>query len=723
MTTPFPRRVTGAALIAVLFGSGLVAQTSPRPTEPDLNEKEEVVRLSPFEVSDDAQGYVASNAFSGTRFRAELLTLPKPIDIITSEFIEDIGARSLYDAMTYVTGVPQEQANNSSYTDTGFRYRGFAHTNVYRNGFRALGLIDPIMIDRLEVLKGPSSNFAGTISPGGVINYVTRRPPQKPMANFKQTVGSYNLTRTEIEVGGPVAATGGKLSYRLGGAYQEEDTHRNFEHTEKSVITGAVDYRLSERTLVSANYTAIMREGTLPFVAPVRIGEQQWVKLPRSFNPAGPEAYRSNSHSQAELTVDHRLNDNLSLRLTGLLNNSFFDRKDPTIPNTLIVEAGTGRRLLNRTALMESQANRDLHGMAFLLAEYGSPEKIRYRGNLALERFYEFAGVYRYVNPAISGVAGRIDIDNPNYSLGPDSAYNVRSGNAFDLNFAYNTISLMNQLEFFNTRLLVQFGGRRDLGEQVITNYIPAVPVKTVVPIEANTYSSGVSFRLRQGVAAYVSYNESFQPVSGLNAQGNPYKPLMGEGYDAGIKFSFMEGRISGSVSAFSMDSVNILRNDPANPGFRVQSGEENSKGFEGGVQLNLKSGLQLTTGYSNMNARVKSNSDNRALEGTRLVNTPKHSGNFWAKYTVPSGPLQKFRVGVGVIYVGERSAGGLDPVGIRVPNYTRIDMLLGYETKLFNRRTVFSVNVANLLDRDYFISSGALSPPRMMAGNMTILF
>lgn len=723
MTLLFPLRRLGTVFCVSLLTTGLVAQVASDDRAHEDDDEKEIVTLSPFEVKDDQSGYTASNAFSGTRFRSDLLTMPKPIDIVTSEFISDIGARSLYDAMMYVTGVPQEQPNNSSATDTGFRYRGFAHTNVYRNGFRALGLIDPIMIDRLEILKGPSSNFAGTISPGGVINYITRRPTQKPMANLKQSVGSYGLLRSEIDLGGPVAATDGKLSYRIAGAYEQADSHREFEHTEKNVITGAVEYRINDRTSVSGNYSAIKRTGTLIYAAPLRIGEQRWVEMPRSFNQAGPEALRSNSHSQAELTIDHRLNDNLSLRLTGFLGNSFFDRKDPTIPNTLIIEPGTGRRLLNRTALMESQANRDLHGMAFLLAEYGSKDTVRYRGNLAVERYYEFAGVYRYVNPAISGAAGRLDIDNPDYSLGPDSAYNVRSGNAFDLDFAYNSISLMNQLEFFDARLLLQFGGRRDIGEQVITNYIPATPVKIYVPIEANTYSGGISYRLREGVAAYVSYNESFQPVSGLNAQGNPYKPLMGKGYDAGIKFNLMNGRVSGSVAAFNMDSINILRNDPANPGFRVQSGEENSQGAEGGVQLNLK-GLQLTTGYSYMDAKVVSHTDLPALEGVRLVNTPTHSGNFWAKYTVQEGPLAKFKIGLGVIYVGNRSAGGFDREdGIRVPSYTRLDMLLGYETKLLGKRTVFSVNVANLLDRDYFISSGARSAPRMMAGNMTIQF
>ena len=76
--------------LAALVPMGLNAQTTST-TERD-EQREEVVRLSPFEVVETEDvGYRATNTTSGTSLNTAIKDLPMTIQVVTSEFMTDIG--------------------------------------------------------------------------------------------------------------------------------------------------------------------------------------------------------------------------------------------------------------------------------------------------------------------------------------------------------------------------------------------------------------------------------------------------------------------------------------------------------------------------------------------------------------------------------------------------------------------------------------------------------
>ncbi|MFM9031249.1 MAG: TonB-dependent receptor plug domain-containing protein, partial [Opitutaceae bacterium] len=133
--TPF--LTVAAALLAAPALPGQVRPSSPEKPEAP-------VMLAQFEVSAQGDdGYKAANAISGTSFNTALLDLPRPVEVITAEFIEDIGAREIGEALKYSgsmsdngTGTPEDVTGNNFYN------RGFQSFTSYRNGYRSYGVVD-----------------------------------------------------------------------------------------------------------------------------------------------------------------------------------------------------------------------------------------------------------------------------------------------------------------------------------------------------------------------------------------------------------------------------------------------------------------------------------------------------------------------------------------------------------------------------------------------------
>ena len=108
MTYPFPcRRVV--ALIGVILAPGLAAQEAPLAED---QSDEDIIELSPFTVDTTAdQGYRATNSISGSRINTAIKEIPMPIEVITEDFLKDVGATDLRESLRYSAGVVLQSQN------------------------------------------------------------------------------------------------------------------------------------------------------------------------------------------------------------------------------------------------------------------------------------------------------------------------------------------------------------------------------------------------------------------------------------------------------------------------------------------------------------------------------------------------------------------------------------------------------------------------------------
>lgn len=224
---------------------------------------EPVYELPPFQVDASSdRGYVATNTVSGTSLRTSIRDLPMPLEVLNQEFIEDIGAIDMKEALDYSAGVytstfrtetgsvsgvagtedtsaPPDRSPssvgsvNNPFANT-ISIRGYSVPNQQRMGFRVGagaigtgwsivtgGLTDASNLERMEVVRGPAALLYGINVLSGVVNMIPKRPVGEEKFNTTLTLGSYEFYRGTIEATGPLIKD--RLNYRAMATFQENN--------------------------------------------------------------------------------------------------------------------------------------------------------------------------------------------------------------------------------------------------------------------------------------------------------------------------------------------------------------------------------------------------------------------------------------------------------------------------------------------------------------------
>jgi iron complex outermembrane receptor protein len=253
----FRRRALRAFGATFVLSASLRAQTPPAAGTPD-----DVVRLSEFQVTTSSdKGYRAANSVSATRIDTPIKDLPFAISAFTSQFITDTGARDLFDVVQYapsVTSAGREfNGGNSVYT-----IRGFDQAPQH-NGFVGEAYVDTVSVERVEVVKGPSSVLYGQVAPGGTVNYITKRPGAKPFAVWNGQLGSYDFWRTSLDLNQPLVEK--KLLLRFNGAFENGLQYIEPGKQRTTVLAPVVTWRLNGRVALTVDYQWFSRRETPPY--------------------------------------------------------------------------------------------------------------------------------------------------------------------------------------------------------------------------------------------------------------------------------------------------------------------------------------------------------------------------------------------------------------------------------------------------------------------------
>lgn len=255
------RSAAFAALAVTL--SAQTTSPSPAPASPPADSEGETLVLSTFTVSTTQdQGYRAGNSVSATRIDTPIKNLPFSINAFTEQFIEDTGARDLQDIVKYapgVTGAGREFVSGN----TRFNIRGFDTSTPQRNGFVGARYVDPVNIQRVEVVKGPASLLYGAIEPGGTVNYITKKPFERRTVQFSQDAGFYDFSRTTLDVNQPIIA--GKLLARINALYEMGPNPGGPTDDSRWVIAPSLTWIIAKNHSLTVDYEFFRREEQTPF--------------------------------------------------------------------------------------------------------------------------------------------------------------------------------------------------------------------------------------------------------------------------------------------------------------------------------------------------------------------------------------------------------------------------------------------------------------------------
>ncbi|GJD42262.1 Ferrichrome outer membrane transporter/phage receptor [Methylobacterium cerastii] len=719
--------LVGVASAALIAGIGAAqAQASKPPgtsNTPSAGSGNTNVTLDELTVESQnptfgTAGFVATRSTAGMKGNDSILETPATVSVITRE---ELDVRGVQDINTAVAYTPNVQAVDYPGGQGGptFTLRGFNANNfdsVYQDGLR-YGFnsfdqnIEPYAYERIDVIKGPISVLYGAGQPGGIINLVSKRPSFTPFNEVFLQGGNRNRIQAGFDLTGPVEGAP-QFAYRITGLVRNSDSQVKYTPDDRTFIAPSVTWRPDSDTSLTvlakyAEYRGGGSEQSLPIVGsiiPSTKGFYQrdiFVGQP-NFNTGLLE------NKEIGYILDHTF-------APGWLLHSAF-RAYETTSKYDAVGASPAATPTSFLAVSVFPYLRDQSSQGLLADNHveGQFATLDVQHNVVFG--VDFQNYYRrdsrtYPNGYPLAAANRsINLYDPVYNLA--IAFPQRTN--FSARAAQQQTGLYFQDQMKWNGFILTGSVRNDWVDQRITSTFnfPNLPVATLnrttvdqQSFSALSYRAALGYELPYGIVPYASYSTSFNPqIAGQRADGSALSPRDATQVEGGVKWQPPGSNALYTASYFEITQTNIPLADVANPGFFVETGEAQSKGFELEGKANLFEGFNFIFGFAHLETRVTKNAANPALVGNRLPNAPNNTVSLFADYAFPLGsPFGGFRAGAGVRYVGQRTdANNVD----NIPSYALVDASISYDLARLDpawKGAVLSVNATNLFDQRYF--------------------
>ncbi|WP_414663960.1 TonB-dependent siderophore receptor [Horticoccus sp. 23ND18S-11] len=741
--TPVKTRSLLTSLATWFAAAGVAEAQVPAPASAPVADSQ-VVTLNAFTVSaSDTSGYRAEKTVSGTLIATDVKSMPASIQVVTAALLADMDTRRVEDSIRFISGVGLAARNEGAGGGTRseqFVVRGFQTSQVLRNGVRMQGITNSANLERIEVLKGPSSIFFGAADPGGVINVITKRPLAERYGAVRLGFGDDNYKYAEFDFNQPIVDK--TLLFRFMGSRLDTDGWRKFWHDNQTFLSAVAEWNPTPTTRLT--FDAQVRKQTgiqerlgdvflttdrpAPFTQQLLTGAalQRTIEL-GALTPTDTYDDESTFHSvtlaqkvgeRVLVSAVYGASDGNRLQRTTVTRNriatndnySYFDRPG-------ISSIGAVNRTINVNVLVSFDLLRTKNKLVagWDRSEAGNKELLfAYANNspFTTKRFLfdrgtdaEIFGVRKY--PTLE------EIGTPN---GPGAVVNNPWSKPIWQQGAYVT----NQMKLFDERLTL-LGGTRwsDLRAQGRTAWTPQY---------------GATFAITPGISAYALYSESFRPngrASTIDPTSPFFPPENGVGKEGGLKFSLIKNKLTGTVALFQVDKKNVRR---VNSGAAVLgingatlTDGERSDGYEMDLVWTPTRNFTAILSAAHINARVFADVINTASSpdlnndgkpdtlGLPLVGNSPDSYALWTKYEFTQAPLAGLALSLG--YQRREGPIPLDASFARKfvvqDAYDRLDVVVAYATRVFQRRVRFQLNVNNVTDNFYADRSLGYANPR----------
>ena len=644
-------------------------------------------------------GVVARSSLSATKTGTDLLATPQAVNVVTREEIEARGAGDLAQALQYTPGVVSQYGNTDMRHDW-FMVRGF-NPGRFMDGLRlpygVLGYaqprIDPFLLERVEVLKGPGSVLYGQSTPGGLLNMVSKRPTERAQGEVHVEYGSHEHREVGLDLGGPLDEQG-RVRYRMVALLRDADSQVDHVGEERQLLAPSLSLQLGENTELTllAHYQKIDADGggappALPALGTL-YGGAPWGKLgPDTF--IGEPGYDQFTNEQMFLgyELEHRLNEVWTLR-----QNLRLARVD-TDTQRVQGAALAGNDLVRYAwAFPEDSDSLTLDNQALASFRLGQADhKVLLGLDYQLERgTYDehFDGLN--VSPIDLGTLAYTGdaVKPPLTTRREQDRYQV--GAYLQDEIAINGFTL-------------HLAGRYDLADADNTTRNIVAGSKTSVDQRDEAFSGriGLVYEFDNGLAPYVSYSESFLPTSGTDAGGNALEPTEGKQYELGLRFQPLDGNSLWTLSAYELTQQNVLTRDLLT-NERSQTGEVRMRGVELEAKVELTQGLQALASYTLADSEI-TRDGNPGIKGNEQPFVPNKQGSLWLAYGVEQGLLRGLGLGGGARYIGESY--GETANLYETDSVTLFDASVSYDVAKAmgsDNGVTLQLSANNLTDREY---------------------
>lgn len=643
--------------------------------------------------TDPVPGFVPSVSASGTKTDTKLIETPQAISVVSRDNLDARGVDTIAQALQYTAGVAVQTGGADPRYDQakirGFETNGFSN---FRDGLRdtangsayfSVFRNEPYGVQRIDVVKGPSSVMYGQSPPGGLIDLISKRPTDQAFGEIVGLVGTADRLQGAFDVGGPVDKDK-TLLYRLTGVLRDSDAQvAKFSDKVKDhrqYIAPAVTWRPTNDTTLTilSDYQHDVTGNAFPLsVATLRAGKVVDVKALPLF--LGEPSYNTFDQTQYRVgyQFEHRFSDDLIVRSKARYGHVDVEYRYVTFAGTPLDTQTVYPRISRRVMENSDTFNIDNHVIA--KASTGPLQHTLLVGT-DYQAFQLGGNQYGGTAPSLSRI-------NPVYDVPIATPSTLLTSYKQNLNQA--GLYLQDQIKLQNW--IMTLGGRYDAAQQTTLDRITGVPQPN--DDTAFTKRAGLTYVFDSGLAPYVSYSESFQPTAGVDFASKAFRPTKGKQYEGGVKFQPNRDLLI-TAAVFDLTQDNVLTADPLHLNYSIQTGQVNSRGLELEMLAKPVPGLNLLATYTLQN--LKNTQSNNGDIGKVPVLTPRDMASAFADYTLQSGPLAGWGLGAGVRYVGESYMDILNTLTNQA--YTVFDAGLHYrQPKGIN----LALNVKNIGNKD----------------------
>ncbi|WP_440889596.1 TonB-dependent siderophore receptor [Vibrio sp. WZ-1] len=676
--------------LALVIGAVLAA---PAVAEVQTTDEHLVVEGREF-------GYKADTNSTAMRMEMTQLETPGQVAVIDEAVIDEQRASTLGEVLQNDASV---SAGGTSRNRERFSLRGFELSSS--DGFLRDGrqhwshYRQPIeLLERVEVLKGPSGLLYGKSEPGGLVNMVSKKPTTETQASLSQDIGSNDHSRTVLDVSGALneeetlraRAIVAKESY---GSWREYGDGTE-PQTDRVVGGLVVEYDITEDIMVSAHYDRTKDDGSVDSGAyivdgkPVRgdkyIWDAQWSKIDNDV-----ENYGIDINAQVTDSVNVKAGYNRQdfkrfdvesypkfdrYEEDGTIKHKGNERSDNWVFDTAYVDVTTDFSLFGTD-------NTFLVGANYLDYSY--------------DRFMAFHDG-EYV-PAGETVVKPQPTSSKKWPTSEYDTWGIYAQNMMTIN------------DYWQVLAGVRYDEKRsdELTESQVSPKL------------------GVIFHPASNGSIYVQYSESFMPQGTVNStdytnDGEELDAERGISYEVGTKWELFDERlyVTGALFDITLENIALDVEDGVNAGGDVmykktQDGEQVHRGAEILAQGFVTEELSLTASAMYLDAEITESAD---YKGNRPADVPEFSASVWSSYKVQNST----NVNLGLIYEGERYGDAANT--FKKDGYARIDMGVSYTHKYDeNLDIVTRFNVENLFDTDYLAGGGSTNSKQDGASGVVI--
>ena len=664
------------------------------------------------------------NTIHAIRLNAPMEETPLSVNVVPQELLVQQQAISLEDALRNVSGLSKFGSYGIS---DNINIRGFdiglaGGPENYRINGVMLRTPYSNYVEEVQVLKGPASILYGDVEPGGIINYVTKKPLGYDHATFEVKVGTYELFRPSIDLGGKLSD---KLSYRLNTVYETSNSFRDEVSNEQFMIAPSLLWNIGSQTSLNIDALFMQNEATIDWGFPVGLSLQRAAQLDNSNFYGYPDGTSEGNNNMIMATFVHRLSKGWQIR-----NVTSFSNQTRLLHDVYpIYDAVTDSVAYSFGDYSERSRTNTFSNFLNITGDVYTGS-VRHR----LLAGFDFSDIsrpvaYNFVYP----IAGITSLDNPVWENNALSSAPILEDDLlpFTSRLGLNIQDLVSMLD---GQLNLLIGGRfsqftngtrfrgdakepSDYSETTESRFTPRV---------------GFTFEVIDNLSLYGSYAESFSSVIPQPGRGlDDPDPLLGDQIEFGIKQSLLNDRLGITLSYFDLNRKNVLQFDIIDPNgsisdpdnFRAnQSGEHSSQGVELDINGKLFDNWQFFGAFSYFQTEVikeitqSGDSDPVDFAGKELPNNPNSKLSLWTQYTFKQA-IPGLSLGGGVFYQSDMFGDRLNTEENIIEAFTRFDLMLSYQYKNLK----FQVNAQNLgntetFQRSIFGSFVPQSPRRIVA-------